>query len=478
MNMWNGRIWFIAILIILILQISSNQILTPSFGTHKTQNVVWQTVVVSSEPVCTIFHYQLAQKYHIIAEEYFKLYQFETSRYQPECYSIENFDWKYDKPDDLDLLILIYDRDLGREKLHPYDIGGFYLHSGGDITHNHTIVFCECSTFRYSDPPWILSHELSHFILNYLGFDLTEVEDQIHYADYQYDYCMEENYDEFCKTIGAFIENEDLGSKIKVMKPYAPAIGMTPFGQISENVDFDSKGSELFKEITKWWHEGKITFSEYSESLKILTGQNFEEVSFGAYLRDSGTLVLSEPSKEIKVNSEGNLKHNGSVEMLKSFQFIEDPDPNSIFSGKYPDWFKNRALLWTSGKISDEEFAKSIELLKKSVIEIDENPPLTDNEIIDKVKLLVDDGEYDKALILVDSSIENNPKDPIIRADLFLLKGKILYELEQYSNALVFIDASLTIDSENIQALKIKGETLVNLGEEDQAQEVLDSIPS
>ena len=113
----------------------------PAYGTHQTQNVSWQIVVVSHEPACTIYNYQLAQKYQIITEEYFKLYEFDTSHYQPECYSIEKFEWKYQKPDDLDLLILIYDRDLGRENLHPLGMGGFYSHSGGDITNNHTIIF-------------------------------------------------------------------------------------------------------------------------------------------------------------------------------------------------------------------------------------------------------------------------------------------------------------------------------------------------
>jgi hypothetical protein len=363
MGVWNRRVCAITLSAILLLQITSIITLTPAYGTHQTQKVSWQIVVVSNEPVCTIYHYQLAQKYQIITEGYFKLYEFDTSRYQPECYSIEKFDWKYQKPDDLDLLILIYDRDLGREKLHPLGIGGFYSHLGGDITNNHTIIFCECSSFGYSDPSWILSHELSHFILNYLGFDLSRVEDQIHYVDYKYDYCMEKSYDETCKSIGAYIEHDDLGYNVKVMKPYQSAIGISPFDQTLDEFELSSKELELLKEITKWWFDGKITNSEYTNYLEILTGQSFNNVSSGSYLYESATVILAEPSKEEKVNPESNVAKYSLEDILKSFPIIKDWNPSPNFSGEYPDWFKTRALLWSNGKISDEEYAKSIDSL-------------------------------------------------------------------------------------------------------------------
>jgi len=374
MGVWNRRVCAFALSAILLLQITSILILTPAYGIHQTQKEVWQIVVVSHEPACTIYHYQLAQKYQIITEEYFKLYEFDTSHYQPECYSIEKFEWKYQKPDDLDLLILIYDRDLGRENLHPLGMGGFYSHSGGDITNNHTIIFCECSSFGYSDPPWILSHELSHFILNYLGFDLSSVEDQIHYVDNMYDYCMEEKYDETCKSIGVYIEHEDLASNVKVMIPYQSAIGISQFNQTLDELELNSKELELFKEITKWWSNGKITNSEYSNSFQILTGQSFNNISSGSYLNESAPVILAEPSKAEKVNPESNVANYNLKDILKSFPVIEDWNPSPILSGEYPDWFKTRALLWSSGKISDDGFVKSIDSLKKSLIDIPDLP--------------------------------------------------------------------------------------------------------
>ncbi len=361
------RVCAIAFATILLLQITSMQILNPAYGIHQTQKVSWQIVVVSHEPVCTIYHYQLAQKYQIITTEYFKLYEFDTNHYQPECYSVQNFEWKYQKPDDLDLLILIYDRDLGREKLQPLGIGGFYSHFDGDITHNHTIIFCECSSFRFSDPSWILSHELSHFILNFLGFDLNKVEDQIHLIDNKYDYCMEKEYDKTCTKIATYIEHHDLGYKVKVMKPYHLAIGMSFFNETLEEIKIKAKDLKLFKQITKWWYEGKITNSEYSNSLEILTGQSFDNVSSDSFLEESESIILTEPSKEEKVVPSSSQKSFSSEDILRAFPFIGDMNSSPNFSNDYPEWFKTRATLWLNEKISDSSFAKSIEVLKNSI---------------------------------------------------------------------------------------------------------------
>jgi tetratricopeptide (TPR) repeat protein len=464
------KVFAFALMAILLLQITSIPILTPAYGVHQTEKVSWQIVVVSSEPVCTISHYQLAEKYQIITEEYFKLYEFDTNHYQPECYSVEKFDWKYQKPDDLDLLILINDRDLGREKLHPLGIGGFYSHTGGDISQNHTIIFCECSSFKYSDPAWILSHELSHFILNYLGFDLSKVEDQIHYIDSLYDYCMEENYNETCKSVVTYIDHYNLGYTAKVMKPYQSAIGVSPFNQPLEEFELNSKELGILKEITKWWHDGRITNTEYSNSLEILTGQSFNNISSGSYLDESETLILGEPPKEEKVNSEFKGANYNHQDILKSFPIIGDSIPGTSFSDEYPDWFKTRALLWSSGKISDEGFAKSIDSLKKSIIGIEENPSLSIEELIGEANFLVDNGEYEKALGFIDMALENSKDSELIQIDLFLQKGTLLYLLEQYSNALVFFDASLKIEPGNIEALEKKGHTLVQLGDMEKAK--------
>ena len=336
-----------------------------TYATHQTNEVVWQLVVISSEPACSIPHYELGNEYQVIVEEYFMLYGFDSNFYKPECYSNEKFDWKYNQPDDLDLLILLYDRDLGRELIHPLGIGGLYAHSGGDITHNHTIIFCDCSNFKFSDTEWILTHELSHFILNYLGYDLGVIENDIHEIDSKYDECAEGNYDESCIEIGAYLDGERLNHKIKVMKPYEPAIGQK-FYEDATQLKIGTKEFELLKEITSWWAEEQITDEQYSETMKILTGKNLHEVTSDSYLTNSQTTMLvGEPPKDENLFTENATTK--SQRILESFPFIEAWNPGPILTGEYPQWFKTRAALWSSGDITDNEFSNSIEVLEKSI---------------------------------------------------------------------------------------------------------------
>ena len=341
--------------------------ITPSatYATHKTEEIVWQLVVISAEPACSIPHYELGERYHIVTEEYFALYGFDSNHYKPECYSNEKFDWKYKQPEDLDLLILLYDRDLGRELIHPLGIGGLYAHSGGDITHNHTIIFCDCSSFKFSDTNWILTHELSHFILNYLGYDLNVVEEEIHQADLDYDNCVEENYEESCKKVGEYLDGEKFNHRIKVMKPYEPAVNQS-FFEDTAHLKIGTKEFQLLKEISGWWADERITDAQYSETLKILTGKNLHQVTPDSFLTNSQTTMLvGEPPKD--KNSITENATSKSQRVLETFPFIEAWNPGPIITGEYPQWFKTRSALWANGEISDQEFANSIEMLEKSV---------------------------------------------------------------------------------------------------------------
>lgn len=341
--------------------------ITPSstYATHDSEEIAWQLVVISNGPACGVYHYELGQKFHVITEEYFKLYEFDANSYQPECYSNEKFDWKYVQPDDLDLLILLYDRDLGRELIHPLGIGGLYAHSGGDITHNHTIIFCDCSSFNFSETNWILTHELSHFILNYLGYDLDIIEDEIHELDSEHDDCLEGAYEESCKSINYHLDAKRLNSKINVMTPYEPAVGQK-FYDSTTQLKTGTKEFELLKEITGWWIDDWITDEQYTDAMKILTGKNFHDVSPDNYLTSSQTTMLvGEPPKDKSLITENATTK--AQRIMETFPFIEAWNPDAFITGDYPQWFKTRAALWSEQEITDDEFANSIEYLEKSV---------------------------------------------------------------------------------------------------------------
>ncbi len=364
-----GIIFSISIIALLGLFIPTN-----SFAIHNSESMTWQLVMISSYPACSGYHYQMMNKYDDITENYLELYQMPNTSYKPTCMIEKEFLTGYKAPKDLDLLILVYDRNKGRADLHPYEIGGIYSHIGKEWTHNHTIIFCDCSNFKYSDPVWILSHELSHFILYYLGYDLSVVEEQIHELDARYDYCAEVKHDESCYEIKTRMEA--FGHDVSVMKPYESAVGQSLFvSEKAEPILDVSFKRDMIAETTSWWLEGKITDGDYLRSLEILSGMtDFENRIGGGFASaDRAYVVLTEPPKdqnqdaiEQQVISEWEEQKTLDIQEMitytreqKTILTTEEPDKG------LPQWFKSRALWWVNGEIDNAEFISGMEYLYK-----------------------------------------------------------------------------------------------------------------
>src|SRR3989304_4033887 len=153
----------------------------------------------------------------------------------------------------------MHDRNKGRAELHSNDIGGFYSHIGREWTHNHTIVFCDCPNFKFSDPNWILTHELSHFILYYLGFDSKDSRNVI-FTDPPKD--LKDDLLESDTTIEWVKQRE---KNILLMVPFAE--------NIEEKIPDDELPKSLpqwFKTRAIWWISGKITHEEFVSGMQYL----------------------------------------------------------------------------------------------------------------------------------------------------------------------------------------------------------------
>ncbi len=369
MGIWRAIILSISVIAALGLFVPTN-----SFAIHNSEEMTWQLVMISSYPACSGYHYQMMEKYDDITERYLELYQTPNTSYKPTCMIEEKYLTQYQAPDDLDLLILVYDRNKGRAELHPYEIGGIYSHIGKEWTHNHTIIFCDCSNFKYSDPPWILSHELSHFILYYLGYDLSIVENQIHQLDEKYDYCAEVAHDESCYAVKTRMKG--LRHDYSVMKPHEPAVGQSLFlSEKAESILDISFKKDMIAEITSWWLEGKITDEDYLKSLEILSGMtDFENRMAGGFASaDRANVILTEPPKdsnqdaiEQQVVSEWEEQKTLDIEEMITYTY----EQKRILTSEGPDeglpqWFKTRALWWVNEKIGNEEFIAGMEYLYK-----------------------------------------------------------------------------------------------------------------
>lgn len=321
----------------------------------KSQKVVWQLVFISPYSGCTNYQYEMTNFYDEVTTKYFELYKFPNVKYQPICMPDAKYS-KYQVPDDVDLLILVYDYELGRRDLNKNDLGGIYVHAGDDKLKNHTIVMCDCPNFRFSDPTWILSHELSHFILYYLGYDKTIVENKIHEMDQKYDYCTEIQYDSSCAAVKIHLKGDYYFSHVTVMAPYYPAIGKSLVVAKDDKIQVSPHIVDIQREVTKWWLDGKINDTEYTKVLGYSVDEQSGIVKKENYSSDDKAIVFPDGPEGKEINETYHDVTKVWDKQKISTVFARVPD-KIIKDKSFPDWFKARAQWWVQGKIwNDSEF--------------------------------------------------------------------------------------------------------------------------
>ncbi len=383
------RLSFVAVLGAIMLLVTSPYLTNDAFANHLSDELIWQVVVITSKPACSNADYQMMNKFDEITEKYLGMYQLENEKYKPACYPDSKYLSEYTSPKDLDLIVLVYDTDLGEKELHSQDMGGVYSHTGVDRKMNHAIIICgDCPTFNFSNAEWILSHELSHFVLYYLDFDLQVIEDAVHSYDEAYDQCLE-TQSTSCKKNVTKINTESY--KYSVMPIYAPAIDKTTGNELTRFVrshyspsdyqvvdDVSPVVMDLTKQITKWWTAGKITDGDYANAVgfvidkDVISSHGDLEILFSdGPLDDSVTWdeLLEEITQDLDgaetSEDESNDLLSRVPQNLKTQEEIIYAD--ELISG-LPEWFKTTASWWAEDKITNEEMMKSVEYLRDAGI--------------------------------------------------------------------------------------------------------------
>ena len=335
---------------------------TDVYATHLSQDMKWQLVYISHNSACSNYDIQMTRTFSEITSGYLELYQLDNSQYDPLCINQYEYSDDYNAPFDLDLIVLVYDKDIGRQELNSQKIGGLYHHTGADTLQKHAIIVCDCPTFNFSSPIWILTHELSHFVLTYLGYDMTTIEDMVHTNDDAYDECI--NSHDFCGSLVMKIRSETSAYSYSVMPVYEPAIG-APILDGSEE-ELPIQVVELSKVITKWWTQDKISDGDFFNALgfmatgnSLYTHMNPEIITADtAFDYDSSVMeqLLSSESEEVT----SQLLSRIPKSLLSNDELLLDE--NNEFG--IPSWIKTTAKWWVEGKISDEEFKKNVNFLR------------------------------------------------------------------------------------------------------------------
>ncbi|MCV0392944.1 MAG: hypothetical protein K5790_06585 [Nitrosopumilus sp.] len=351
------------LIVLIALVVAVGVFTVDAYATHFSENTKWQLVYVTDTNVCSNYDYQSTQKYNTITEKYFALYQFENTKYDPLCINQNRYNAMYDVPEDLDLLVLVYSKNLGEEELHSEKMGGLFMHAGNDRKFNNAIIICDCPNFYYSDPVWILTHEMSHFILYFLEFDIAVIEDLVHVYDEKYDECRAD-YDDSCESFMTKLYVEHMAYSFSVMPPYKEAIGISEIK--SNNVESSKHLLKLGKMMTEWWALGKISDGDYSNALGLLSIKESQtnDAKYNVLFKDGPVkkgqitwedVLLADGSDENKVDVMEKVREKMKIDH-QEFQKMD-------FSG-LPYWFKNTAKFWADEKITDEEFLRSVEYLK------------------------------------------------------------------------------------------------------------------
>jgi len=357
--------------------LTSSFTINEAFATHLSEELKWQLVFLSSDSACSNYHIQMTNKYFEVTNLYLDEYQVNHSNYEQLCMSETEYLSDYQMPHDLDLIILVYDKNLGEKELHTSKMGGLYSHSGSERNHNHVVIICDCSNFYYSDPVWIMSHELSHFVLYYRNYDMSVIEDLIHENDAKYDQCQEV-YTDQCNSIKTKIESSFTSEIYSVMPIYKPGLKSKTENKIENNDAAESIPLELGKMITKWWTLGKITDGDYANAIGFMVGNveieknDDSDVLFADDPLDD-SITWQDKMKELTIDywdRPAKTEEQTNPVLSKIPDEFKNEDEKK-FSGVIlglPEWFKNTAAWWSQGKITDEEFKKNVEYLVKEGI--------------------------------------------------------------------------------------------------------------
>jgi hypothetical protein len=241
---------------------------------------------------------------------------------------------------------------------------------------------CHCSDYdtgyERTLSSWILSHELSHFVLSYKGFPQSDIQERIHEIEKEYDNCVGVNFQtSSCDDFKMSIRPESSSKDFVVMAPYEPAVGNKLIKYIPDDYS-DTEVIELQRGLAKMWITNSIDDDAYANTLKHLIDTPMENnyESYQPFMEISNGFVIAEISKpsDIEWNEylHSELQNQDNLIKLQNYiPFNLEEQGEEFFLEKMPNWFKTRALLWSENRISDKVFFDGVEhLVRLNIINL------------------------------------------------------------------------------------------------------------
>ena len=345
---------------------------------EEESNPKWSLYFINDEHRCLTKDKTSASELTSLTLQYFREYEFDNTLVESSCISLEEYS-SMDISDDLSLVILILDGTLGESILAKNGYEGMYSHLGEDKSLKHTIVIKSTSIndlYTATATPWLLSHELSHYVLSYKGYNGNAIEYLLHHDKLSYQDCVGKSTGyEQCQDVRTMIRPIDLGKDFFVMPVHEPVVGKTFVKYLPEELLYSKIAIELQREITKWWASGMITDEAYSQSvLRIVNSPTVlnSTINDDVIKLPNGFAILDKNSKNNLDWTPGPFEAFASNEDIsKAFALIPFEADEIVHDLKeFPQWFKIRAELWSESKIPDKIFFDGMEaLLRLGIVE-------------------------------------------------------------------------------------------------------------
>jgi len=362
---------------ILALMIAPNAI-SEAFADGESE-VIWQLVFIQLDECNS--NDTLDKVYASLTSKYFELYQLENTVYDVSCMSESEYQ-DFQINEDVNLLIQVYDGYMGQKILEQNNLDGIYVHTGNDRTQNHLVIMCDCSDYdtgyERTLPSWILTHELSHFVLSYKGFPQSDIQERIHDIEKEYDNCIGTNFqNSSCDDIKLSIRTETSSKDFAVMTPYEPAVGNKLIKYIPDDYS-NNEVIELQRNLAKMWITNSIDDNSYATTLKHLIDAPIVDNSetFESFMEIPSGFVIAETSKPKDIEWDEYLdpeiqNQDNLMELKNYIPFDLEEEVEEFSLEEMPNWFKTRALLWSDNKISDKVFFDGVEhLVRLNIIKI------------------------------------------------------------------------------------------------------------
>jgi len=361
---------FFPLLLILFFSVTANQVYAES---TLDDDISWQIIFVSDNPDCKVSEKNRINEIVDLTQQYFDLYKLDSHMVVPVCiFSLQYFENTISS--ESDLKIIVFDERIGNNVFVKFGYDGLYAHYGLDRTQNHVIMVVEppqfSSAYEFTEPSLNLTHQISHFILSYYGHNLESIERLLHSYELDYEDCSNKIGSVSCSEIKSIIRSGISGKTFSVVAPIGEIINQNSMKFYPDDLYSSQVVKELQRIITIWWLDVMINDESYLNSIKAIIDVTVDgDISiFTTTLSISNGFSIIDKTLKNKNSDSSNEPlvvpfENKIYDALNYVPF----DTSLIISNSsepiIPDWFKNRAKIWTDQKLDDRIFFNGLNAL-------------------------------------------------------------------------------------------------------------------